>query len=203
MKDRFGTVIYVGKARDLRKRVSQYFHPSRRMGWDLKFNALVEAIADFDFHVVRSDPEALSARRQAHQGISPALQRQLPRRQTVPDAQGESERPDPELHLHAAEEGRRRALFRAVCEFRRAPQHVGAGAATVQPARLPRVHPRRGGLQTLPLRAPEILHRAVRRQRHARAIPGTGQRRVRFSRRPVPRNAAANRSGNEKSRRRA
>ena len=58
MKDRFGTVIYVGKARDLRKRVSQYFHPSRRMGWDLKFNALVEAICDFDFHVVRSDPEA-------------------------------------------------------------------------------------------------------------------------------------------------
>lgn len=59
MKDRFGTVIYVGKARDLRRRVSQYFHPSRRMGWDLKFNALVEAIADFDVHVVRSEPEAL------------------------------------------------------------------------------------------------------------------------------------------------
>jgi excinuclease ABC subunit C len=58
MKDRFGTVIYVGKARDLRKRVSQYFHPSRRMGWDLKFSALVEAICDFDFHVVRSEPEA-------------------------------------------------------------------------------------------------------------------------------------------------
>lgn len=59
MKDRFGTVIYVGKARDLRKRVSQYFHPSRRLGWDLKFNALVEAIHDFDVHTVRSEPEAL------------------------------------------------------------------------------------------------------------------------------------------------
>ena len=58
MKDRFGTVIYVGKARDLRKRVNQYFHPSRRLGWDLKFNALVEAIHDFDIHVVRSEPEA-------------------------------------------------------------------------------------------------------------------------------------------------
>lgn len=59
MKDRFGTVIYVGKARDLRKRVSQYFHPSRRMGWDLKFNALVDAIHDFDTHTVKSEPEAL------------------------------------------------------------------------------------------------------------------------------------------------
>ncbi len=58
-KDRFGTVIYVGKARDLRKRVSQYFHPSRRMGWDLKFNALVEAIHDLDWHVVKSEPESL------------------------------------------------------------------------------------------------------------------------------------------------
>ncbi|MGD1088044.1 MAG: excinuclease ABC subunit UvrC [Verrucomicrobiota bacterium] len=59
MRDRFGTVIYAGKARDLRKRVSQYFQSSRRMGWDLKFNALVEAIHNFDVHVVRSEPEAL------------------------------------------------------------------------------------------------------------------------------------------------
>jgi len=59
MKDRFGTVIYVGKARDLRKRVSQYFHPSRRHGWDLKLNALVDAIHDLDTHVVRSEPESL------------------------------------------------------------------------------------------------------------------------------------------------
>jgi excinuclease ABC subunit C len=59
MKDRFGTVIYVGKARDLRRRVSQYFHPSRRLGWDLKFRALVDAIHDLDVHVVRSEPEAL------------------------------------------------------------------------------------------------------------------------------------------------
>ena len=58
-KDRFGTVIYVGKARDLRKRVGQYFQSSRRLGWDLKLNALVGAIHDFDIHVVRSEPEAL------------------------------------------------------------------------------------------------------------------------------------------------
>src|ERR1700722_3809478 len=59
MKDRFGTVIYVGKARDLRKRVSTYFHPSRRMGWDLKLNALIEAVHDLDTYSVRTEPEAL------------------------------------------------------------------------------------------------------------------------------------------------
>ena len=59
MRDRFGTVIYVGKARALRKRVTQYFHPSRRHSWDLKLAALIEAIEDFDVHIVKSEPEAL------------------------------------------------------------------------------------------------------------------------------------------------
>src|ERR1035441_3279083 len=58
-KDRFGTVIYVGKALDLRKRVSQHFQSARGGGWDLKFNALVEAVCYFDVHVVGSEPEAL------------------------------------------------------------------------------------------------------------------------------------------------
>jgi excinuclease ABC subunit C len=59
MKDRFGTVIYIGKARSLRKRVSQYFHPSRRQRWDMKLNALVEAIQDFNVHIVKSEPDAI------------------------------------------------------------------------------------------------------------------------------------------------
>ncbi|MBM3846621.1 MAG: excinuclease ABC subunit UvrC [Verrucomicrobia bacterium] len=59
MKDRLGTVIYVGKARDLRRRVSQYFHPSKRLAWDPKLRALIEAIQDLDVHVVKSEPEAL------------------------------------------------------------------------------------------------------------------------------------------------
>ena len=59
MKDRFGTVIYVGKARDLKKRVSQYFHPSRRQGWDIKFRALVDAIHDLDVHIVKNEAESI------------------------------------------------------------------------------------------------------------------------------------------------
>jgi excinuclease ABC subunit C len=58
-KDRFNKIIYVGKARDLHKRVSQYFHPSRRQKADLKTRALVESIWDLETHTVHSEPEAL------------------------------------------------------------------------------------------------------------------------------------------------
>ena len=58
-RDRFGRVIYVGKARDLRKRLSNYFTPSRLMRADPKVRALIEAIHDFDWHIAGSEPEAL------------------------------------------------------------------------------------------------------------------------------------------------
>ena len=59
MRDQLGRVIYVGKARSLRKRVSQYFHPSRQMRWDPKTRALIDSIADFETFVVKSEMEAL------------------------------------------------------------------------------------------------------------------------------------------------
>jgi excinuclease ABC subunit C len=59
MRDKLGHVIYVGKARSLRKRVGQYFHPSKQMRWDPKTQALIGSIADFEVLVVKSEPEAL------------------------------------------------------------------------------------------------------------------------------------------------
>lgn len=59
MKDRLDRVIYVGKARDLRKRLANYFTPSRRRMADLKTRALIEGIWDFEIHEVRNEAEAL------------------------------------------------------------------------------------------------------------------------------------------------
>lgn len=59
MRDRLGRVIYVGKAKDLRKRLSHYFQPSRSRLADLKTRALIRSIRDFEFHTVSSEPEAL------------------------------------------------------------------------------------------------------------------------------------------------
>ena len=59
MRDRLKRVIYVGKARDLRKRLSHYFTPSRQMRADPKTRALIESIWEFEWHLVRSEAEAV------------------------------------------------------------------------------------------------------------------------------------------------
>ncbi len=59
MRDRFNRVIYVGKARDLRKRVASYFIPSRLAQADIKTRAMLDAVWDFETHTVQSEPESL------------------------------------------------------------------------------------------------------------------------------------------------
>ncbi|MEP4076651.1 MAG: excinuclease ABC subunit UvrC [Haloferula sp.] len=59
MKDRLGSIIYVGKARDLKKRLSTYFMASRKTRADIKTRALIDTIADFETHEVRNEAEAL------------------------------------------------------------------------------------------------------------------------------------------------
>lgn len=59
MRDRFNRVIYVGKARNLRKRVSSYFLPSKLAQADLKTRAMLEATWDFETHTVRSEAESV------------------------------------------------------------------------------------------------------------------------------------------------
>ncbi len=59
MHDRLGRIIYVGKAIDLRRRLANYFQPSRNRLLDLKTRALIRSIWDFEYHTVRNEPESL------------------------------------------------------------------------------------------------------------------------------------------------
>jgi len=56
-KNADGKIIYVGKAKNLRNRVRQYFQSSRNL--DVKTRQLVKRIADFEFIVVDNEVEAL------------------------------------------------------------------------------------------------------------------------------------------------
>ncbi|MGD9322651.1 MAG: excinuclease ABC subunit UvrC [Desulfobacterales bacterium] len=57
MKDAAGQVIYVGKARDLRKRLASYFKSAGQ--FDRKVGILVDKISDFDTIITRTEKEAL------------------------------------------------------------------------------------------------------------------------------------------------
>ena len=59
MKDWLGSIIYVGKARDLKKRLASYFMASQKMRASLKTRALIDSIHDFEFHTVRNEEESL------------------------------------------------------------------------------------------------------------------------------------------------
>ena len=57
MKDKTGTIIYVGKAKKLKNRVSQYFQDSS--AHNAKTRLMVSHIANFDYIVAGSEFEAL------------------------------------------------------------------------------------------------------------------------------------------------
>ncbi len=57
MKNAAGTVIYVGKSRKLKNRVSQYFQNSQK---NIKTARMVSLVADFDFFLCDTEMEALT-----------------------------------------------------------------------------------------------------------------------------------------------
>jgi len=60
MKDRLGQVIYVGKAKNLKRRVSSYFQGSRRfVRAQPKIAAMVEMVREISTHQTRNETEAL------------------------------------------------------------------------------------------------------------------------------------------------
>ena len=60
MKDRLKQTIYIGKAKDLKKRVATYFQASRKlMIAQPKVRAMIDLIHDFDITIVKTEAEAL------------------------------------------------------------------------------------------------------------------------------------------------
>ena len=57
MRDRGGKVIYVGKSRKLKNRVSQYFQNAEK---NLKTQRMVSQVEDFDYYLCDTEMESLS-----------------------------------------------------------------------------------------------------------------------------------------------
>ena len=57
MRDRRGVIIYVGKAKNLRRRVASYFRPGARHA--PKVRSMVDTVYDFEFMTVKNEAESL------------------------------------------------------------------------------------------------------------------------------------------------
>jgi len=57
MRDRRGVIIYVGKAKNLRRRVSSYFRPGAKH--PPKVRSMVDTVWDFEFMTVKNEAESL------------------------------------------------------------------------------------------------------------------------------------------------
>jgi len=188
---------HLSARRAISARVSQF---SRGAGRDL-FNALVEAIHDFDIHVVRSEPEAFLLEGKLIKEFHPRYNISFRDDKRFLMFKVNLNDPIPNFTFTRLkkDDGARyfgpfsnsSALRNTLALVRRQFNLRGCRVFT----------PGAADYKALPLRAPQTLHRAVHRQRDARTIPGAGERRVRFHRRPVPGNEGPARSRNAQGRR--
>lgn len=75
MKDKHGSVIYVGKAKQLKKRVSSYFQQNKQHS--NKVLRMIHTIVDFDFVVVDTELDALLLECELIQHYHPIYNRQM------------------------------------------------------------------------------------------------------------------------------
>ena len=111
-RDEHGRVIYVGKAKSLRQRLSSYFQ-------DLSGPALADAADGHDGGVGAVDRRRDRGRGPGprvlvDQGVRPAVQRQVPRRQVVPVPRRDDGRRVPAGAGHARRQAEGHPLLRAV-----------------------------------------------------------------------------------------
>ncbi|MDR0335466.1 MAG: excinuclease ABC subunit UvrC [Planctomycetaceae bacterium] len=97
MKDNSGRVIYIGKAKDLRNRVSSYFHKAALE--DPRTAPLIPEIHDIDFIETESEVDALLLEARLIKDIQPKYNRDLKDSKTFPYLQIRTREPFPRVEI--------------------------------------------------------------------------------------------------------
>ena len=183
MKDRLGRIIYVGKARSLKKRVSSYFQRGRAQSiLQPKIRALIELIVDFDVFEVRSEPEALLLEGKLIKQWKPRYNTDFTDDKRFLLVRVDLGEDDAEVPADPDPQGRPFALLRPVRPQRPPPEDPGADAPPVwDPARRCQPGPAAGwNLAALRRRPAGVVW--VFQYGDAGGIPAPGGGRLRLSR---------------------
>lgn len=97
MKDARGEIIYVGKAKNLRDRVSSYY--SQPIGYTRKMDGLIEAVTQIDHEVVGSELEALLLESQLIRRLQPRYNTALKRSEHYPYVKVDTTNPWPRVQV--------------------------------------------------------------------------------------------------------
>lgn len=97
MKDRRGEIIYVGKAKNLRDRVSSYY--SQPIGYTRKMDGLIESVVEIDHEVVGSELEALLLESQLIRRYMPRYNTALKKSEHYPYIKVDTTNPWPRVHV--------------------------------------------------------------------------------------------------------
>lgn len=109
MKDRTGRVIYVGKAKKLRSRVTSYFDNSAK---SIKTAFLIQQIQDLDFMITRSDVESYVLENNLIKKHSPKYNLRLKDDKSYPWVMVNHEEPFPRLeYVRRPKKGKGRELY--------------------------------------------------------------------------------------------
>ena len=188
-------MLYVGKARSIKKRIAAYMAPERQPSRIARMVA-ADPLDGVRHH--RIGRRGAAARGQSHQAAEAPLQRHAARRQELPL--------HPDLHRPSRGEAgqasrraqSRRRLFRAVRQRRRGVPHPERAAAGVPSAHLLGQFLRQSN-PAVPAPPDQALLGALHRRNRARRLRETRRGGARFPLRPQPRDQEPPRPRNERS----
>ncbi len=187
-KNAEGEVIYVGKANNLRSRVSSYFREGRLE--DAKTDTLVREAVDVDYIVVANNKEALALENHLIKQKQPRFNILLRDDKTYPVRETDVRRAFSESLRHATPAKRRQRLLRTVLSCEPRLPHCGLDSSPFSDSI---VQGRPGTFSSS--RLPAVLHRSLPRPlrggtHYARGISGSSTRCEAVSRRASHRSLA-------------